>query len=53
MVMAVNRLELDWKLLNRMSQHCILVLNIPIPVKAIDIDHAPLAGSSRKGLFVA
>ena len=30
-----------------------MVLNIPIPFEAIDIDHAPLAGSSSKGLFIA
>ena len=53
MIVAVNRLELDWKLLNSMSQYRLLVVNIPIPFKAIDIDHALLAGSSSKCLFIA
>ena len=53
MIPTVNRLELAWKLLNRMSQHRLLVMIITIPFKAINIDHAPLAESSSKGLFVA
>ena len=53
MVIAVNRLELDWKLLNGMSQHYFLILNIAIPSKAIDVDQAPLAGSGCEGFFIA
>ena len=36
-----------------MSQHRLLLLDIGVPFKAVDVDHAPLAGSGRKGLFVA
>jgi hypothetical protein len=30
-----------------------MVLNIPIPSKAIDVDHTPLAGSGSEGFFIA
>ena len=36
-----------------MIQRCFLIVNIAIPSKAIDVDHAPLAGSGGEGVFIA
>jgi len=43
MIPTVNSLELDWKLLNGVGQHCFMVVNITTPIKTVDVDHAPLA----------
>ena len=53
MIPTVNSLALGRWLLNGVSQHCPLIVDITIPNKAIDVDHAPLARCSSEGFFVA
>jgi len=36
-----------------MSQHCLLIINIAIPSKVIDVDHAPLARCGCENIFIA
>ena len=35
------------------GQHCLLIRDIPIPSKAIDVDHTPLARCCRERFLVA
>ncbi len=53
MIPAVSSLELNRKLLDCIRHHFLLIRNIPIPSKAIDVDHAPLARCCDEGFLVA
>ena len=53
MIPTVDSLEVFGKLLNGVGQYRPLIVNIAIPIKAIDINHAPLAGCGSEGFFIA
>jgi hypothetical protein len=50
---AVQKMELNRKLLGCIEQHCLLALITPVPSKAINTEHAPLAWCCDKGFLVA